>query len=365
MDPVMHGGDIYRNRIEHDFSVNTNPLGLPGSVKAEIRDAADLCENYPDIRVEALRNELGDHYGISADHVLCGNGASELLMAIAHGLKPKKTVIPVPSFYGYERAARAMGGNITYYRMPEEKNFALTDEEEIHKLTDLLTDEVDLLFLANPNNPTGASLSPGLMEILLTHCAEKQITVVVDECFMEFMDHGSDQPLVARTAFRPNVIVLRAFTKIFAIPGVRLGYMVCSDRNILDRIGRQLPEWNVSIPAQQAGRAALKEADYLDETVLFVKNEREFLCEGLNRMGIRVYPSEANYLLFKTELPVYERLLNQGILIRDCENFRGLGKGFYRVAVKKREENELLLEAIARIAKEGEKEHEDRDAFSG
>ncbi len=351
----IHGGDIYRNRVCLDFSVNGNPYGIPAGVREAISGSADLCEHYPDIRSEALREAIGSFYGLSPEKILCGNGASELLMAVVHAVRPEKTVIPVPSFYGYERAACASGGEIVYFPMAEEHNFSLTDEEDMRSLIRQLDSGVSLLFLANPNNPTGICIPQGLLAALLSHCRENNIVVVLDECFLEFTPKGEARSCLGKEDIWPNLIVLRSFTKIFALPGVRLGYLSCADPILLDKIERQLPEWNVSIPAQQAGIAALKETDWLAEAVCYVEGEREYLANGLCGLGIRVYPSEADFLLFYTDAPLYRLLLNEGILIRDCSNYRGLREGFFRTAVKKREENTQLLEAIAKtIGEKGE-----------
>ena len=147
----------------------------------------------------------------------------------------------------------------------------------------------------------------------------------------------------------PNLILVRAFTKIFAIPGVRLGCLVCSNPLLSDKIGRQLPEWNLSGFAQAAGYECAMQAAFVEKTAAFIGKERQFLESGLMQAGCQVFPGKANFLLIYSEQPLYERLLEKGILIRDCENFRGLSKGFYRIAVKSREENEILLRAIGEI----------------
>ena len=146
-----------------------------------------------------------------------------------------------------------------------------------------------------------------------------------------------------------NLIIVRAFTKIFAIPGVRLGYLISSNQEILDRIRMQLPEWNISSLAQAAGIACAKEMEFVERTIAFVDKERAFLTEGLKKFGFKVIPSSTNFIFFYTEKELYEPLLQRGILIRDCCNFRGLKKGYYRIAVKTREENQTLLKVIGEL----------------
>ena len=212
-----------------------------------------------------------------------------------------------------------------------------------------LADGVDLLFLANPNNPTGSRVKPELLEKIIAFCRDNGITVVLDECFIEFTDGWEARTFFKRTGEFKNLIVVRAFTKIFAIPGVRLGYLVCENKAVKERIKDQLPEWNLSVFAQRAGAAAAGEEDYRRKTVTFLKEERSYLVTQLEKLGIRVFPGEANFLLLYSELPLYEELLKQGILIRDCSNFRGLKTGYYRIAVKTRGENDRLLRALAGI----------------
>ena len=263
-------------------------------------------------------------------------------MAIMHGIKPRKTVIPIPSFYGYEYAAGVTDEEIIFFETKEKEGFCLQED-----FFSVLSEEVDVLFLANPNNPTGNLMSRERLRTLLSHCREKSIYVVLDECFIEFT--GKEYSMIQEINNFPNLILVRAFTKIFSIPGVRLGYLLCSNPLLLKKIGRQLPEWNVSSFAQAAGYECAMQTAFAEKTVTYVEKERQFLEDGLNQAGFKVFPSRANFLLIYCEQPLYDRLLEKGILIRNCENFRGLSKGFYRIAVKSRKENETLLKAIGEI----------------
>lgn len=342
----IHGGDIYRNRAELDFSVNINPLGIPEAVKAALHKAVENCDRYPDIVGEELKRAVSKMLKIPAEYLLFGNGASELLMACAHGVRPKRTVIPVPSFYGYEYAAGAAGGEILCYETKEENGF-LPGEEFFQ----VLTQDIGLLFVANPGNPSGRLMSREYLRKLLSHCRERGIYVVLDECFIEFCE--GNRSLMDEMERYENLILVRAFTKIFAIPGVRIGYLVCSDRQLLGKIAGQLPEWNLSAFAQAAGCACAAQKEFLIKTAGYVAEERQFLAQGLKEAGICVLSGEANFLLVYSGENLYEKLLKKGIMIRDCGNYRGLSKGFYRIAVKNREENERLLKAIEKCGREG------------
>lgn len=341
---MIHGGDIYRNRVQLDFSVNINPFGMPETVKEALENAVGDAVRYPDICAEQLTAAISAWTNVPKEQLVCGNGASELFMAVVHALHPKKILIPVPSFYGYEKAAKAAGCELSFYELSKENEYAL--EEGI---LEKLTEEVDLLFLANPNNPVGNLIEPSLLTGIAKRCRKQNITLVLDECFIAFTGTQKMDSFCVRMMEYPNVIIIQAFTKLFAIPGVRLGYLMCGNRETAAQIREQLPEWNLSVFAQKAGTAACNETEYVKTSVDFICKEREWLKEKLEKQNIYVYPSKANYLLLKTKLPLYDGLLKRGILIRDCSDFRGLGREYYRVAVKNREENEELLKAIEEI----------------
>lgn len=341
---MIHGGDIYRNRVQLDFSVNINPFGMPETVKEALENAVGDAVRYPDICAEQLTAAISAWTNMPKEQLVCGNGASELFMAVVHALHPKKILIPVPSFYGYEKAAKAAGCELSFYELSKENGYAL--EEGI---LEKLTEEVDLLFLANPNNPVGNLIEPSLLTGIAKRCRKQNITLVLDECFIAFTGTQKMDSFCVRMMEYPNVIIIQAFTKLFAIPGVRLGYLMCGNRETAAQIREQLPEWNLSVFAQKAGTAACNETEYVKTSVDFICKEREWLKEKLEKQNIYVYPSKANYLLLKTKLPLYDGLLKRGILIRDCSDFRGLGREYYRVAVKSREENEELLKAIEEI----------------
>lgn len=340
---MTHGGDIYKNRVKLDFSVNINPLGVPDSVKAALDFAAKHCHEYPDMDAAGLREAISTMLSVPKDCLLFGNGASELFMGIVHAFMPKRTLIPVPSFYGYEYAANAVNSDIDYFYLKKEKDFELGED-----LFNAL-ENTELLFLANPNNPTGRGLDKAYLKELLEICLKKNIIVVLDESFIEFCrDYIS---MTGEINNYDNLLVIRSATKLFAIPGVRLGYMAGA-AHLLKRIGRVLPEWNISIFAQEAGTACAGEREYIQKTEDYVKTEREFLYDGLKELGLYVYKGEANFLLFYSETPLYTALLDKGILIRDCRNFKGLSEGYYRAAVRQRQDNEKLLKAIGECIEE-------------
>ena len=311
-----HGGDIYRNQIRLDFSVNTNPLGMPDSVREALHQAVEEAEHYPDIHAQELANAVAEQLRISEKKLVFGNGASELFHAVLHAVKPSKILIPVPSFLGYEEAAKTMDCEVIFYEMKKEEKFCLTE-----RILDALDESISLVFLANPNNPVGNLVEPELILEIAEKCRQCDITLVLDECFMELTGKEQKYSFLSYLEEFPNVVVVRAFTKLYAIPGVRLGYLVC-EQTLAEKIRLQLPEWNLSVFAQRAGVAAIKEQGY---------------------------DSDADYLLFYSEKKLDELFLQRGILIRDCSNFRGLQSGYYRIAVKSEEQNRIFAEVLREI----------------
>lgn len=343
----IHGGDIYNNKVNMDFSVNINPLGIPHSVKEAMSDALSHADRYPDMACSGLKKAISEYFtqqgsSIQSEDVIPGNGASELFMAIAHAIKPQKAVLPAPGFFGYEHVLRAVGCDIGYFMLDEQSDFS--PAARLDALMDMLTDDTDIFFIANPNNPTGYIADSTFMKQIIGHCKEKHIYVVADECFMGFCE--KNYSVLSLLCDYDNLIVVRAFTKLFAIPGVRLGYMLSKNEALRQKVQRNLPEWNVSVLAQMAGDACIKESEYIKETASYVSGQRRLLSDGLKKLGFKVYKSDADFILFYSKLPLYDILLNKGILIRDCSNYVGLSQGYFRVAVKTFDENVRLLKVI-------------------
>lgn len=347
----MHGGDIYRNSIHFDFSVNINPLGVPPEVQWVLTEAALHANKYPDILHERLIKDTAEKFDCLESNVVYGNGASELIMAICHCIAPKTAFLIAPCFSGYETCIRGAfpKTKINYYTVSEENDF------EIHHdiIEHIMVQKPNLMFLTNPNNPNGKIIEKGLLDEIVATCDKIGTVLVVDECFLPLTKYEKDCSLAYDISKYKSLIVLRAFTKTFAIPGVRIGYAICSKKNLADTIKCHLPEWNLSMFAQMAGAECLKHTDYVENSVKFIEEERQILVAGMKRLGLKVYESDANFILFKSsKADLVERLLHYHILIRDCSDYNGLQKGFYRVAVKKRNENEGLLSALEDIVNE-------------
>ena len=345
---LIHGGDVYsaRQKMKQeplDFSANITPMGMPPGAVRAAADALQQCTQYPDPLCRELRAALAEYEGIPAEQIVCGNGAADLIFRIVAATHPQRALLLEPTFAEYEQALRSMDCSIAYFPLQESEGFVLPEA-----FLQQLTPEINLLFLCNPNNPTGRTVSPALLQEIWKRCEEAGILLVVDECFNEFLEHPEQNTLKGVLKTGANAVILKAFTKSFAMPGLRLGYGLCGNRDLAERIFSCGQPWGVSIPAQAAGVAALQEQGYLERMRRLIQTERRWLSENLARLGLCVFPSEANYILFRTEteISLRERMEQRGVLIRACGNYRGLDDRYYRIAVRGHDENERLIAAL-------------------
>lgn len=345
----IHGGNIYRKgrNIRLDLSANINPLGMPESVKKAAKDAVDISDRYPDHSCGELREKLASLWKVRQDMIFFGNGADDLIFRIVNAIRPKHALIAVPTFSEYEKALEAVGCNIIKYRLNPKNGFVL--DEYILDVIDEYRDVLDMMILCSPNNPTGRLIDRGLLDRINQKC-NYGIYFLLDECFAELTEYGVHYcfPFGGISEFD---IVLRAFTKTYAMAGLRLGYAVFGSKDMYYETSEQGQFWSVSTVAQAAGAAALEETGYVKNAVELISAEREYLSNELKKFGFTVYPSDANFILFRCDIPLDEMLLNNGILIRNCDNFDGLGEGYFRTAVRTHEENEELVKTIEKVIK--------------
>ena len=353
MDLTAHGGDIYTLAQQLgvkpeeilDVSANVTPFGTPAQVVKAMQEAASQCAPYPDPASRELCQAIGQREGVPAQWVLCGSGASDCILRLMLAIRPQKALVLAPTFSEYEKALALVGAKTSYLPLWEEDNFGVTPSTFSVPL-----DGVELVALCSPNNPTGQAIPREILLPFLRRCRDQGITVLLDACFSDFMTHPQEAEVTDCLESFPNLVILKAFTKMYGMAGVRLGYCLCSDANLLERMSQMGQHWPVSTLAQAAGLAALSLEGYAQRTAEFIAGERDFLRLGLAGMGLKVYPSQVNYLLFfSKELDLAKRLRPYGILLRDCSNYPGLGAGFYRTAVKTRPESERLLCALAEV----------------
>lgn len=337
-----HGGDVYGNpHIALDFSVNVNPLGMPDGVKRALVSHLEEYTRYPDPQCRALRAALAARYGLAPEQVLCGNGAADLIFRIAACLKPRRALAPAPTFSEYERAVRAFGGTMEMHPLSAENEFLLGEE-----FLASIAPGIELVFLCTPNNPTGLLIPFQRICHIVEACRARGTFVVLDECFLGFTEGAS---MAGMLQAYPNLIILSAFTKLYAMAGLRLGYLLTGDPNLCTRIAGFGAPWSVSGPAQAAGCAALAEVGWEERSRALIKKERAYLQAELAALGIRVFKSDANFLLLQCDAPLFALLRAQGILVRDCSNFIGLDTRFIRIGVKTHAENQMLINAITEV----------------
>ena len=346
---LVHGGDWAGYRAEFgcdalDFSANVSPLGLPAGVAAAITNALPTADRYPDPLCRELRAALAGAEGVPADWILCGNGAADLIFRLVLALRPRRALLPAPTFAEYEAALQTVGCAVQRVFLREENEFAVTEE-----FIDAVTPETDIVFLCQPNNPTGQVTPPALVERLVRRCAECGAVLVVDECFLDFLPDRDAWTAKQLLRDALQLVILKAFTKLYAMAGVRLGYALCGDAALLEKMRGAGQPWAVSSLAQAAGLAALQETAYAGAVRALIAEQRPRMAAGLRALGLRVMDGQANYLLFRATPDFGEKLRRRGAVVRSCVNYPGLDAAWYRTAVRTAEENTRLLQIMGEI----------------
>lgn len=354
----VHGGNVHAWARERggeiravlDYSANINPLGLSESVRQALFNSIEQVIHYPDVEASALKECISNHYQVDTSYITAGNGAVELLYVLAHILRPKRVLIPAPAFSEYERAARAAGAAIEYMYLPAENNFVLDIDLLCSRLVDL-----DIVFIGNPNNPTGTLLQVNQLEKLLFSAKKAGTMVVVDESFMDFISDNQEytcRPLLSRY---DNLVILYSLTKFYAIPGLRLGFCLTNSKLTIKLHAAKDP-WNVNSLAQAAGVAALADKAYQTKSREIIECQKTALYTKLRDLeGVKPFAPAVNYILVDitqsgyTAAEVSQALAVHGVLIRNCANYPGLSPYYMRVAVKLAEQNKILLGHLERV----------------
>ncbi len=357
----MHGGNVYEAARQTgrplrelvDFSASINPLGPSPSVRRALKAALEQAAHYPDPDCVAIRAALAEHFDLGAENLVIGNGSTELIHLLPVVLGIRHAVILGPTFSEYARAVSAAGGRVTVlnarraerYRPPVERAVEVMRPPRSHP---------DAVFVCNPNSPTGQAVLPEDLSRLAKLAAQRDIRLIVDETFVEYC--GKRSVLRAVNSLS-SLLVLRSFTKFYALPGFRVGYLAGPSK-LVDRIRERQPPWSVNTFAQSAALAALHDRRHTRNSLGFMNGERPYLAGALGKLpGVVVYPSEANFLL--VELPAIlpasvaaEKLRRQGILIRDCSSVPGLTETAVRVAVRTRAQNRRLVAGLRSLLEE-------------
>lgn len=353
-----HGGDVYSYENILDFSANINPLGPPEHVLSYVKESLSAISDYPDVRCRELKRKLSERLGCDSSQLIIGNGAADLIFTLVLAERPKKALITAPGFAEYEQALHVCETEVQFWNLCEKEDFGLPES-----FLKALTPELDIVFLCTPNNPTGQLIDTELLGRIAEKCEQLDIRLVVDECFLDFAEDGKRRSMLGKISVYKRLFILKSFTKMYALAGLRLGYGVCSDTVLLEQMELCRQPWGISILAQAAGIAAVEEREYEEQTRQAVRRERNYLCDGLSRLGIRYWEPAANYIFFRSVPGLKEKLTQRGILIRDCSNYRNLKPGYYRIAVKLREDNGKLLRALEEVLSAEKKGENDAESI--
>ena len=362
----LHGGNIYKIFREKnmdkilDYSSNINPFGLPESLKKAISENMEILEKYPDPDYYDLRKTIAEYNGTEIDNVLAGNGATELIFLYMKAVKPKKALILSPTFAEYERGIKSAAPQCetAYFHLEEADDFI----PDMEKLKAELKKDYDLVVLCNPNNPTGKFLSKEKILELLSECDKYDTRLFVDEAFIEFAEGGIKSSPAGENANKKNLFIIRALTKFFALPGLRLGYALFFDSSLKEIFDSLKEPWSVNAFAELAGKTLFSDTDYIEKTEGWIKEEKRYMFNELGKIkNIKVYKTETNFILLKMYKKnaafVRAEMLKKGILVRDASNFTYLDETFIRLAVKDRENNNIVIKKLNEVIN-GDNENE-------
>lgn len=346
---MIHGGDLlsYEDYFDGDlvdYSSNINPLGIPEGLKEKVFDNFQSIEAYPDIEYRELKKSIGEYLECETENILVGNGAMEIIDLF--NLWADRVITTEPAFIEYKLRGQVHGKQVI------EIGYTEDFQVDLEKLEDTLR-EKDLLIIGNPNNPTGLRIEEEKLIQIYKLVQSRGAYMLLDEAFFEFAPEDYDSVELFKSDGYKNVGIIRAATKFFAIPGLRLGYG-CVSKEMAEKIESLSMPWSVNSLAETAGRYIFKDKEYIQKSKKYIDQERSFLLEELEKIeGLKAFNTHTNYILIrlegKTEDQVFESLLKRGFVIRKCSSFRSLGKNHIRIAIKDRENNVNFLKALREI----------------
>jgi histidinol-phosphate aminotransferase len=342
LKPCAHGSTTTEGVL--DFSTNMYPVTLPAGIAAGLANALGCVGRYPDSESLALKEIISKKYHTSPEQIIAGNGSTELIRLIAFCFGDAVSFIPQPTFGEYGYSVLLSGGSVVSARIPEEEDFLVTK-----RILDEMPANTKLVFLCNPNNPTGRAIPQDAILAFLEK-RDKDIIVVLDEVYQELSDIKS---MTEKTAEYKNLIILKSLTKSYGLCGLRLGYAI-ADEKIIQTIGKARPPWNVNALAQKAGVLCINHP-YLQKTREEAKSAKRFLLRKLGKLPLKTVPSETNFFLINVSETGYASselarlLLARGVYVRDCSSFPHLDERYIRVGVKTREMNNILIEKLREV----------------
>lgn len=332
-----------------DFSSNINPFGSSMKAKNAVINNIDMVSIYPDPEYKSLKNSISNYCITKSDNILLGSGATELISSFIKIINPKKALLISPAYSEYERELNKINCFTSNYYAKGEKDFKIDIDNLVHILK---SNNYNLLIICNPNNPTGFAFTKSEIKFILEKYSG---FIMIDETYIEFTDTKIFSSTTLVNEFS-NLFVIRGTSKFFSTPGIRLGYALTSDENIFNAINNSQDLWNINIFASIMGEIMFKDKDYIDTTIKQIEEERSYLSLNLSNINaIKVYESKGNFILCKiiskniTAKELYNKLLRDKIIIRDCKSFHGLNEYFFRVCILKHEENKLLISKLKEI----------------
>lgn len=353
----FHGSDlekiekIYGIKKEDiiSFSANVNPLGISPLLRDGIAKHIDCITTYPDRDYVELRNSIATYCKTELENIIVGNGSTELISLFIQILQPKKAMILGPTYSEYEREIALVGGKTIYYPLREENDFILDPKHFVSKLSE----DIDMLVICNPNNPTGTAIANKDMRLILDACKECDIFVMVDETYVEFAENIDVVSSVSLTRTYGNIAILRGTSKFFAAPGLRLGYAICSNPDLMQKVNQRKDPWTINSIAVVAGNLMFKDTAYIQETTDLIRSERERLFKIFEESDrFKPYWPHGNFMLLKilddslTSQDLFDRCIKKGLMIRDCSTFPYLGENFIRFCFMNPSDNDRLVATL-------------------
>lgn len=357
-DYFLHGGNIRsaseKYKIERkkilDFSASINPIGLFPDVKKIINKNYKNLIHYPDPDYKDFKERLSQILHIPFQNILIGNGSIELIYLIINALKPENILIPIPSFTEYERSLKQSNAKISFLKSSEKNSFKIDPDKVINRLN-----KKDMLIIGNPNNPTGTILKKDDLMRILKESIKRNVLLIIDEVFMDFIDEDESSSMIYEAIKTQNLIIIRSLTKFYALPGLRIGYLIAHGKLIKDLKKCQYP-WSVNSLALEVGKEVITNSKYIELSKKYLIKEKKYLTAELDSIkNIQLIDGRANFLFCKlinnsiSSHKLFAILGRKGILIRDCSNFKGLNNKFFRIAVKKRAENKRLIAELKKV----------------
>lgn len=358
----FHGSDLEQIEAAYgikkediiSFSANVNPLGVSFRLRETLTNHIDAITSYPDREYTSLRTCIANYVQTDYRNIVVGNGSTELISLFIQTARPKKALIIGPTYSEYEREVSMGGGRSHYFSLTEASEFRL----DIGALTEELSNNVDLLILCNPNNPTSSVIKKQQMREILDFCKRKSIMVIVDETYVEFAENTEEVTAVPLTAFYNNIVILRGISKFFAAPGLRLGYAICGNRDLLNEINQKKNPWTINSLAAIAGEIMFTDEDYIRQTKDLIQTERKRICSLLEKdPSFHVYQAHANFVLVKiqkdglTSEDVFDAAIRENLMVRDCSTFPFLNNKYFRFCFMLPEQNDRLMKVLAGLVK--------------